>query len=260
MHSTLLDTLWQLQLDPDYGATDLLLDAELSADEGQALQLQLLERWLNAGETLGGWKIGMTSGESRDALGPGIRPFGFVLSSRLLQSGADIPRDALYRGGVENELCFIVDEPLGADASASSARAAIRSAAPGFEINQKRLPPGCNAGVRVADNLSNWGIVAGTAVAAPNTLNDLAVTLYRNPAAVQPQQEHQVGCIQSAGHIDDHYESLAILARRLHDFGHELQPGQWIITGAYEKHPFEIGKFRGHFSAGIGDVSVSLSA
>ena len=255
----LLDTLWQLQKDPDFAAGDILLTTELSADEGQALQLQLLERWLNEGETLGGWKIGMTSGESRDALGAGIRPFGFVLASRMLGTGADIPRAHLYRGGVENELCFIMNSPLGEHATAESARAAVRHAAPGFEINQKRLPPGCNAGVRVADNLSNWGIVAGPAVDAPADLSDLAVTLYRNPTDADPQGEHSVGCVESAGHIDDHYESLATLARRLHDFGQTLQPDQWVITGAYEKHPFEVGEFRGYFSGGIGDVRVTLS-
>lgn len=255
----LLETLWQLQKDPDFNAGDILLKTELSADEGQALQVQLLERWLNEGEALGGWKIGMTSGESRDALGTGIRPFGFVLASRMLPSGTDIPRAQLFRGGVENELCFIVDSPLGENATAESAQAAVRRAAPGFEINQKRLPPGCNAGVRVADNLSNWGIVAGTAVAAPADLNDLAVTLYRNPEDVDPRAEQAVGRIESASHIDDHFESLAILARRLHDFGHRLEPDQWVITGAYEKHPFEIGEFRGHFNKGIGDVHVTLS-
>jgi hypothetical protein len=31
-----------------------------------------------------------------------------------------------------------------------------------------------------------------------------------------------------------------------------------VITGAYEKHPFEVGEFRGHFSQGIGDVRVTL--
>ena len=258
--SKLLDTLWQLQRDPDFKAGDILLNSELSADEGQVLQLQLLDRWLNEGEALGGWKIGMTSGESRDALGAGIRPFGFVLASRLLPSGAQIPRANLYRGGVENELCFIVDSALGEDATADRARTALRRAAPGFEINQKRLPPGCNAGVRVADNLSNWGIVAGAFVEAPADLSDLTVTLYRNPSDTNPRAEQSVGCVESAGHIDDHYESLAILARRLHEFGHNLQPDQWVITGAYEKHPFEVGEFRGHFSTGIGNVKVTLSA
>ena len=41
--SKLLDTLWQLQRDPDFKAGDILLNSELSADEGQVLQLQLLD-------------------------------------------------------------------------------------------------------------------------------------------------------------------------------------------------------------------------
>ena len=86
----LLDTLWQLQQKPDSDPSALFAQPDISADEGQALQFQLLERWLNEGEELGGWKIGMTSGESRDALGVGVRPSGFVLKSRIFSSGAKI--------------------------------------------------------------------------------------------------------------------------------------------------------------------------
>ena len=46
---TLLDTLWQLQQQPDSDPTPLFEHAAPSADEGQALQFQLLDRWLNEG-------------------------------------------------------------------------------------------------------------------------------------------------------------------------------------------------------------------
>ena len=84
--------------------------------------------------------------------------------------------------------------------------------------------------------------MAGATVTAPSNLDDLAVTLYRDPAEAWPREEQVVGCVESQGHIDDHYESLAILARRLHDFRHELQPGQWVITG-FMKHPEVAGFF-----------------
>ena len=119
---TLLDTLWQLQQQPDSDPAPLFDHAAPSADEGQALQFQLLDRWLNEGEELGGWKIGMTSGESRDALGVGVRPSGFVLKSRIFRSGTRLPRSALYKGGVENELCFIVGQELGNGATRRSAK------------------------------------------------------------------------------------------------------------------------------------------
>ena len=64
--------------------------------------------------------------------------------------------------------------------------------------------------------------------------------------------------VASPGHIDDHYESLATLARGLAAHGHSLQPGQYVITGAYGKTPFAPGHYRGHFDLGIGEVDVHL--
>jgi 2-keto-4-pentenoate hydratase len=254
----ILDTLWALHQNPDLDPSLLLQAPEMSADEGQALQLQLLERWLDQGEELAGWKIGMTSGESRNALGDDTRPFGFVLRSRTLQSGAKIPRKQLFRGGVENELCFVMSQSLGQAATPQKAMQAIAGVAPAFEINQKRLPPGCSAGLRVSDNLSNWGIVVGSTVPLSQIsaeLSKLEVTLFADTG----EGEKLIERVPSNGHIDDHFESLSILANRLHRFGHSLTPDQYIITGAYGKTPFAIGDFRGEFSLGIGGVSVAIS-
>lgn len=256
----ILDTLWALHQNPDLDPAPLLEAPELSADEGQQLQLQLLERWLEQGEELAGWKIGMTSGESRNALGDGIRPFGFVLRSRTLMSGASIPCNDLYKGGVENELCFVMADYLGEAATPERAKSAIAGVAPAFEINQKRLPPGCSAGLRVSDNLSNWGIVVGDTVRLVNTtaeLTELEVALYSQS---EGEDEQLIERVPSQGHIDDHFESLSILANRLHRFGHTLAPNQYIITGAYGKTPFAAGDFRGDFSIGIGGVSVQITA
>ena len=62
----------------------LVLEAPLKLDrhQGLALQLEVLSRFRDAGEKLGGWKIGLTSGPGRDAMGKGFRPFGFILETR----------------------------------------------------------------------------------------------------------------------------------------------------------------------------------
>ena len=51
------------------------------------LQLAVLGEHLRAGETVGGWKVGLTSEASRTKLGADERPFGFVLASRVLGTG-----------------------------------------------------------------------------------------------------------------------------------------------------------------------------
>ena len=258
MDQQLIEELWKLQIDPSREASSILVETNISADEGQWIQLEMLGRWLNEGEELGGWKIGMTSGDSRDALGKGIRPFGFVLRNRLFQSGAHIPRATLHNGGVENELCFFMGENADFEKDANKQACKIVSCAAGFEINQKRLPAGCAPGIRVADNLSNWGIVAGDRVEPPRNLKQLTVTLKKYPI-VENDREIEIASVKSEGHIDDHYQSLEILNDRLAEFGQKLEPGQWVITGAYGKHPFEEARFEGAFDLGLGHVEVTLT-
>jgi 2-keto-4-pentenoate hydratase len=248
----LVDLLWKIHNDPAGGhEAELASYRDLSLQQGQQYQLALLQRWLDQGEQIGGWKIGMTSGANRNSMGDGVRPFGFILASRIKTAADTLSVAALHRGQVENELCFRIGSKLGAGATAASAFAAVESAIPAFEINQKRLPPGVSAGLRVADDLSNWGIAIGEPVAPPEDLQKLTVTL----SGAQGEIEK----VASAGHIDDHYESLAILANTLAEYGHSLLPGQYVITGAYGKTGFAPGTYRGHFDQGIGDVTVHLT-
>ena len=262
-----IDLLWQLHNNPGE-QIPALMDIDIEFDEGQQLQMQLLDRWLNNGEELGGWKIGMTSGASRNAMGPGVRPFGFILKSRIIESGATLALANLHTGQVENELCFRMGQSLGANTTATTAFQAVDSVIPGFEINQKRLPPGAAPGLRVADNLSQWGIVAGNGSTPKQDLDDMCVTLFDLPGTDQqtlsqsdPNQPHpgQIESVPSEGHIDNHYDSLAILANRLAKFGLELAAGHYVITGAYGKTAFAKGSYRGEFSAGVGQVDITLA-
>lgn len=248
-----VDILWQVHNDPAGGHEAALAELDdLSLSQGQHYQLALLERWLAQGEQLGGWKIGMTSGANRNSMGDGIRPFGFILASRIRTAADTLSVAALHRGQVENELCFLIGRELGAGATPADAFDAVQAAVPAFEINQKRLPAGATAGLRVADDLSNWGIVIGEAAPAPANLDDLTVTLSGDEGVIET--------VPSAGHIDNHYESLAILANTLAGYGHSLQPGQYVITGAYGKTAFAPGTYQGHFDQGIGTVTVHLGA
>ena len=252
MSISLLDHLWNLHQDPMYSDKGALMEDSLSHEEGQRIQVNLLQRWLDQGEEIGGWKIGMTSGASRNAMGEGVRPFGFILKSRVKLSGTKLPLGSLHSGGVENEVCFGFKNRLLKGTTQEEAKNAVEAIYPAFEINQKRLPADASSGLRIADNLSNWGIVHGAKAETSNGINSIEVSLSHD--------DKPISHVSSEGHIDDHYKSIATLVNILGDFGQAIEPGQKIITGAFGKTAFSPGIFRGEFSDGVGHVELELTS
>jgi 2-keto-4-pentenoate hydratase len=225
------------------------LDVGMTPNEGLTMQLDILRRFTDAGETLGGWKVGLTSGVARDAMGQGFRPFGFLLQSRILSSGAKLPPNTLGYS-VEPELCVVIGEPLrGDDLDPAVVKRAVRAVAPAFEINETRTPPGAGAGLVIADGLGNWGIAVGAETQVRDDLANTPVELY---AGAEP-----VASIPSGMAMDDPFLSVARLCATLHRYGLGLEPGQKIITGAFCRHQVASpGPLRAVFS-GLGEVLVN---
>ena len=220
---------------------------------GLRRQLDALERKLASGEALAGWKVGLTSGASRDAMGAGFRPFGHILASRVFASGAALALDAFAAVGVENEACFTLGARLRGKVSPAEARAATATVAPGFEINEPRLQKDASATQRLADNLSQWGIVVGAARDVEDIdFDTLEVSLERDGALVRT--------VAASGHIDDHFASIAALAAQLDRFGLALEPGQRVITGAFARQAVTApSRWRGDFGSAIGSVEVAFA-
>ena len=245
-----LEVLWKGALEGSFPADEVR--GQLTLDEGLRLQLRVLERWLERGETLGGWKVGMTSGQARDALGPGFRPFGFILSSRVHRSGDVVDPAAITSCGVEPELCFRMGAVLeGRYVQSEDAAAAVDAVSPGFEINELRPVGSASGALRVADDLSQWGIVVGEEKSPVPADFDFAAL------RVEMRENGAVAATTSARDwIDDPYVSIARLASQLSRFGLRLEPGQRVITGAYSKHAV---RGPGHWEAAfseLGTVSV----
>lgn len=200
-------------------------------DAAQARQLESLEALEADGEAVGGWKLGLTSGGSRDAFGAGFRPFGFVLASRVLRSGSTLWWDSMITAGsIENEVCFELGETITEPVTPESVRETLTGFAPAFEINQVRVAADASPEERLADNLSNWGVVVGETMPLPADWAQAAqaklkVSLLHNADGVES--------VQADGHIDDHLVSLARLSNRLLRFGRRLEAGQKVITGAF---------------------------
>jgi 2-keto-4-pentenoate hydratase len=227
----------------------------LDVVEGLSVQLEVAARFEAAGESIGGWKVGMTSGRSHDRMGEAFRPHGYVLASHLLDSGAQLRRDDLVNPGIEPELCLILGEPLSGSPSQEEARAAVVAVAAAFEVIELRLPGGGGAdnGLLVADGLANWGIVVGPSVPPPASLPaGLEVTLSRDGAEVA--RERAGGTVV----FDDPFLSLAWLAVVLSRSGCSLEVGQPVITGSFANVELDgPGRWRAVFS-GVGAVELDV--
>ncbi len=220
-------------------------------DEAQWQQVRAIEALEADGIVIGGWKLGMTSGESRDALGPGFRPFGYVRHDRIYHQGDTLSWQDVTPGQIETELAIHIDEDLAGDVTPERARRCCRLAA-GFELNQKRLGKDASPEARIADNLSQWGIVVGEPLAVPGDWQpeEMVVRILQGNGVVSE--------VAARGHVDDHFESIARLANRLQRFGRLLRAGDWVITGAFGRVPEpEPGAWTGSFS-GVGDVTIQI--
>jgi 2-oxo-hept-3-ene-1,7-dioate hydratase len=221
-------------------------------DHALRVQLSVADTFVGAGERIGGWKLGLTSGTSLDAMGVGIRPFGYVLDRWIIKSGTTFPSTSLPYV-VEPELCLILGADLAGEVGPGAARAAVINVAAAFEVVRHRVPVG-DLYALVGDGLGNQGVVIGDTIPAEDfEMASASLDLYRDGRHMGRA---------TAGHdlrIDDPFVSLARLSTMLHKHGRKLESGQSVITGSFLHFPVnESGFWRGHFSR-VGDVSVRFN-
>jgi 2-keto-4-pentenoate hydratase len=235
-----------------YGDALALPQVELDLEEAHAVQLAVSERFTLAGDRIGGWKLGNTSGSARDRLGKGVRPFGFVLEGRMYESGCDIALAPIRAGLLEAEIALVVGGRLEGEVTAKQARDAVDYVAASFEIVEKRVAgsePG-DAAATVADGLSQWGLVLGDRIPTDD---------FSGPSTVELSYEGEaVGAVPVGVDVelDDVFDSLATLSAMLSRHGRGIGPGQVILTGAcLLAHLTDVGAWQATFG-GIGEVGV----
>ena len=225
---------------------------QFGLEDALEMQLAVLDRFTAAGEPLGGWKVGLTSGKARDRMGEGFRPFGYVLRSRILDSGAAVQRAHILNCRIEPELCLIMGSALfGDNVGAAEAKAAVRAVAPAFEINEVRVGPDKGSAPLLADGLANWGIVVGPEASVRDGLIHTTVEFSCDGQVVETKTPGET--------MDDPYLSLSRLCRLLHKYGRGLEPGQPVITGSFCHYAItQPGTYRANFSD-IGEVLVEFA-
>lgn len=225
---------------------------ELDLDEALAVQLAVSDRFAAAGEPIGGWKVGQTSGPARESMGEGVRPFGYVLEHRILHSGDDIAVASIHDPVIEAELSLVLGEPLRGEVTQERARAAVDRVVASFEIVERRVAgkDPLDVGTKVAAGLNQWGLVLGESIPTAAFHGGTRAELVRDgdPVGSAIAGEDLL--------IDDVFLSLAHLCARLDHHGRGLAAGQTVLTGAFVLAPVTgPGRWRATFRE-VGQVEV----
>ena len=230
--------------------------AALSLDAGYQAQLALIQLFLDAGETQGGWKIGFTAPAVRERFGATAPVFGYLLDRTALASGGTQSLAGLTNPCLESELCFEFGSTLpSSGVTAELVRESLSAVIPAFELIDLCANPKEHPGLNVADNVMHVSWVLG----APLRPYPKALDLGSVQAAINRDgelfQQHLGRDV-----IDNQLESLAWLANAVGRFGGRIEAGHKVLTGSFGAPiPVKSGEhFETEFSD-IGNVSVQFT-
>ena len=221
---------------------------EITIEDAYAVQRRMIARRLQAGESVVGKKIGVTSKAVMDMLGVYQPDFGWLLSGMVFDDGSTIERSSLIQPKAEGEIAFVLKHGLrGPGVSAAQVLAATEYVMPCFEIVDSRIRDWkIRIQDTVADNASCGVFVLGDRAVSPRE-----VDLYSCGMVLEKNGEvFATGA--GAAALGSPLNAVAWLANTLGRLGIGLEAGEVILSGALAAMaPIAAGD---HFRVSIGGI------
>ncbi|WP_165855759.1 2-oxo-hept-4-ene-1,7-dioate hydratase [Marinobacter sp. JSM 1782161] len=207
----------------------------MTLDDAYAVQNAWVNRKIDAGHRVIGWKIGLTSKAMQYALNIDTPDSGVLFDNMLFEDGNRIPPDRFIQPRIEAELAFVMKAPLsGPDVTVFDVINATDYVTPSLEVLDTRIlrkdPETGHARTivdTISDNAANAGIVlGGRAVRAHEIDMRWTGAIVSRNAAVE---ETGLG----AGVLNHPARGIAWLARRLARYGDRIEAGQVVLSGSF---------------------------
>jgi 2-keto-4-pentenoate hydratase len=201
--------------------------ASLAADprvrRGLSAQLEKRRRWLEAGESSLGWKVGFGSRESMGRLGIEAPLVGFLTSRSRIDSGATVSLAGWSNPVVEPEIAIHLAASLEADRGVAAAERAIGGVGPALELADAD-PALEDVETILAGNVFQRHVVVGPA-SRPHDFTHLVgrIRCSRRGQQVVDDPQALTGDIVGLLHH---------VARLLAEFGVALRSGEIVICGS----------------------------
>lgn len=204
----------------------LTADHDLSIEDAYDVQHRFVDRRLDAGASVVGHKIGLTSEGIQAQLGVDQPDFGRLLDSMAVE-GPTVPTDELIAPRVEAEIGFRIDEPLDPPVTALDVLGATQAVLPVLEVIDSRVRDwDIRIEDTIADNASSALFVCGgsTSAVAGRDLSLEGLKLHRNGELT----DAGVG----AAVLDHPARAVAWLANTLGEFDARLDAGHLVLSGS----------------------------
>lgn len=200
----------------------------LGMEDGYAIQQHLVARLLADGESIVGYKLGLTSLPMQKLLGVDSPDFGPVFASGVFRDGAVLPVDRFIAPRVEAEIGVILSSDLsGPHCTPAQALAATAGLVAAVEIVDSRIRDWrIKLADTVADLASNGAIALSSLVVPVDGFDPrlLGMVFTRNGEVVATGA--------GAAALGDPLAAVAWLANTLAPMGVTLPAGSVIMTGA----------------------------
>lgn len=211
--------------------------AEMDMDDAYAVQKAWVDRKIDEGRQVTGYKIGLTSRAMQMAMNIDTPDFGVLLDDMCFENGASIPAGDFLDPRIETELAFVLKAPLaGEDVDIDDVLEATDYVVPALELiaaRSFRVDPdtGYTRTVfdTIADNAANAGYIPGNIEADPTSLDLpwVGAMLYLNGGI------EETGL---AGGVMGHpAEGIRWVCKRFARHGVGLEPGQFILAGSFTR-------------------------
>jgi 2-oxopent-4-enoate/cis-2-oxohex-4-enoate hydratase len=247
------DELYQALL--DCKAVDPLTDREpsITIEDAYQIQLRMIQRRIDAGETIVGKKIGVTSKIVMQMLKVNQPDFGQMTSGMVFSEGEAIRTDSMIAPKAEAEVAFVLKNDLmGPGVTAADVLRATDFVVPCFEIVDSRIKDWkIKIQDTIADNASCGVLTLGGARKSPRQL-DLALAgmvLEKNGEIISTS----VGAAVQGSPVN----AVAWLANTLGRLGIGLKAGEIILSGSQSPLvPVKAGDSLYCSVGGLGSTSV----
>ncbi|MEC1638856.1 2-keto-4-pentenoate hydratase [Schinkia azotoformans] len=204
------------------------VNPDLTPVEAYHIQLENIQRKLDAGQKVVGKKIGLTSLAMQKLLGVDEPDYGHLLDSMVVENGGTVSMSQILQPRVEGEIAFILKKDLiGPNVTTLDVLQATKYIVPALEIVGSRVKDWkIKLPDTIADNASSGLYVLG---GKPTRIEDVNLELL---GMVLTKNGQLVNTGVGAAALGNPATCVAWLANKLSQFDIPLRAGEVILSGA----------------------------